>query len=267
MFSIEQARVAIQQGDRAKARDILASLVKTEPQNYNAWLLLAEVLENPQQAAYCRERAQTILKNQAQQNISQNNVAVNPVPPTVSREVRQVQAKCPFCAEVIPSDARVCPYCGRSLTQQAVSTPRVAQSQIQVKPNTTKLPESKKGSYWTNIIIAIVIGLCLVCGGIPLMASLETASAPEVRYEVIGSAGTANILWFNAQGGMEQGDYNLPFRKTFTFNNGEYASLTATSYNSGTVTCQIWVNGTLWRESTSSGAYSVVNCNGFIGQQ
>lgn len=266
MFSIEQARVAIQQGDRTKARDILASLVKTEPQNYNAWLLLAEVLDNPQQAAYCRERAQSILKEQAQQNISQSNVVTNSVPQAINREVKQVHAKCPFCAEVIPSDARVCPYCGRNLTQQAVSSPRISQSQIQAKPNTTRLPENKKSSYLTNIVIAIVIGLCLVCGGIPLMASLETASAPEVRYEVIGSSNSANIMWFNAQGGIEQGDYNLPFRKNFSFSNGEYVSLVATSYDSGAVTCQIWVNDKLWRESTSSGAYSVVSCNGILGQ-
>lgn len=264
MFSIEQARVAIQQGDRAKARDILASLVKAEPQNYNAWLLLAEVLENPQQAAYCRERAQTILKNQAQQNIAQNNVAINPVPPAINTEVRQVQAKCPFCAEIIPSDARVCPYCGRNLSNQAVQVVNSPQ-RLQTKPIASS-PVNQKSSYGTNVVLAVLVGIILVCGFIFLMGAVEGVSTPEVRYEVIGSSNSATILWFNAQGGMEQGDYNLPFRKNFSFSNGEYASLVATSYDSGTITCQIWVNDTLWRESTSSGMYSSVSCNGIIGQ-
>lgn len=260
MFPIEQARIAIQQGNRAKAREILANLVKAEPQNSNAWLLLAEVLDNPQQAAYCRERAQTILKNQAEQKfapsstVSSSNIGVN-----------KIQAKCPFCAELIPSDAKVCPYCGRSLSHQAIPVSAPSQ-QGQIKPNSTKFPEKKKSSYWTNIIIAILVGICLVCGGIPLLASLEGITTPDVRYEVIGSSSSANILWFNAQGGIEQGDYYLPFKKSFSFSNGTYASLTATSYDSGTLTCQIWVNDKLWRESKSSGLYSVVNCNGIIGE-
>jgi hypothetical protein len=169
MFPIEQARIAIQQGNRAKAREILASLVKAEPQDSNAWLLLAEVLDNPQQAAYCRERAQTILKNQALQNSAPSST----VPPSTSG-VNKIQAKCPFCAELIPSDAKVCPYCGRSLSRQAIPVSvSVPSQQGQIKPNTAKFPEKKKNSYWTNIIIAILVGVCLVCGGIPLLASLE----------------------------------------------------------------------------------------------
>lgn len=262
MFPIEQARIAIQQGNRAKAREILANLAKAEPQNSNAWLLLAEVLDNPQQAAYCRERAQTILKDQASQKITTGLV----VPPNNS-EGNRIQAKCPFCAELIPSDTKICPYCGRSLTRQAipVSVP-VPLQQGQIKPSSTKFPEKKKNSYWTNIIIAILLSICLICGGIPLLASLEGLSTPDVRYEVIGSSSSANILWFNAQGGIEQGDYYLPFKKSFSFSNGSWASLMATSYDSGTLICQIWVNDKLWRESKSSGLYSIVNCNGTIGE-
>lgn len=254
MFPLEQARIEIQQGNRAKAREILASLVKAEPENSNAWLLLAEVLDNPQQASYCRERAQAILKNRAQQNLNPSDHTVN-----------KTQAKCPYCAELIPSDSKVCPYCGRSLSRQPVSISNPSQ-QNQLKPTSTNSAK-KRSSYWTNILLAVLVGICLVCGIIPLMASLESASTPDVRYEVTGSANSANILWFNAQGGIEQGDYYLPFKKNFSFTNGTYASLTATNYGSGSITCQIWVNDKLWRESKSSGAYSVVNCNGIIGER
>lgn len=263
MFPLEQARIAIQQGDREKARAILASLVKTEPQNSNAWLLLAEVLDNPQQASYCRERAQNILKNQSQQNIVSNKVEITPAKP-INDGSKKFQAKCPFCAELIPSDAIVCPYCGRNLSNQAAQVMNSPQ-RIQPKPIAPS-PVNKKSSYGTNVFLAILLGIVLVCGFILLMGALEGSSTPDVRYEVIGSSNSANILWFNAQGGMEQGDYKLPFRKSFSFNNGEYVSVVASSYDSGTVTCQIWVNDKLWRESTSSGVYSVVSCNGILGQ-
>jgi hypothetical protein len=71
----------------------------------------------------------------------------------------------------------------------------------------------------------------------------------------------------NSQGGIEQGEFNLPFRKSFSFDRGGFASLTAQNYyDSGNITCQIWVNDALWRESTSSGAYSIALCNGIIGE-
>jgi len=263
MFPLEQARIAIQQGDREKARTILASLVKTEPQNSNAWLLLAEVLDNPQQASYCRERAQSILKSQAAQNVVSNKIEISPIKPSNDGN-KKIQAKCPFCAELIPSDAVVCPYCGRNMSNQAA---QVMNSPQRLQPKTiASSPVNKQSSYGTNVFLAILVGIILVCGFIFLMEALEGVSTPDVRYEVIGSSNSANILWFNAQGGIEQGDYNLPFRKNFSFSNGEYASLVATSYDSGSVTCQIWVNDKLWKESTSSGAYSVVSCNGIIGQ-
>ncbi len=264
MFPLEQARIAIQQGNREKARAILANLVKTEPLNSNAWLLLAEVLDNPHQASYCRERAQSILKNQAQQNLASSKVEINSVKPI--NDDKRNQAKCPFCAELIPSDAVVCPYCGRNLSNQVA---QVMNSPQRLQPNPiASNPVNKKNSYGTNVFLAILVGIILVCVFIFLMAALEGASTYKVRYEIIGSTSAATVTWMNSQGGIEQGEYTLPFRKNFSFDRGGYASIAAQNYyDSGTITCQIWVNDVLWRESSSSGAYSIALCNGFIGQQ
>jgi len=214
MLPLEQARMAIQQGDKGKAKAILANLVTAEPQNAHAWLLLSEVLDNPQQASYCRERAQSILKNQNPNNINPNTASLQSAKSSDERNKR-FQAKCPFCAELISSDAIVCPYCARNLSSQAIPVTNSPQ-RLQPKPVTSK-PVNKQSSYGTNIFLAILIGICLVCGFIFLAGSLESASTPEVRYEIIGSTSSATITWMNSQGGLEQGDYNLPFRKTFSW--------------------------------------------------
>ena len=52
----QQARAAIHRGDRAKARALLASLLKQQPSNVDACLLLSEVVEKREQASYCLER-------------------------------------------------------------------------------------------------------------------------------------------------------------------------------------------------------------------
>ncbi|MBI5951242.1 MAG: hypothetical protein HY865_06270 [Chloroflexi bacterium] len=104
MSRIEQAREFISQGDKIKARAILASLVQSEPRNADAWLLLATVLDDAKQAAYCRERAQSILQTTSKPEME-----------NVQRPMPQGQPakKCPHCAGELPIDAIVCHHCDR----------------------------------------------------------------------------------------------------------------------------------------------------------
>jgi hypothetical protein len=47
---------------------------------------------------------------------------------------------------------------------------------------------------------------------------------------------------------------------------GAFLYLSAQNQNDyGAVTCEIWVDGIKWRESTSSGAYKIVSCSGSAG--
>jgi hypothetical protein len=256
MFPIKQAQIAIREGNKAKARKILVNLVKAEPHNPNAWLLLAKVLDDPHKAAYCREKAQTISEKQVQQDNTPSST-------TLQRNNRRKETpkKCPSCAKLIPSDSRICPYCEYRLSRPESNSLQQDPS----KPGTTKQHEDEENSYWIRIIISIFVAIGLAYG-IPFFSDLlRNTSSPTVHYKVIGTSDSANILLINAQGGIEQSDHYLPFNRSFSFKNRTYASITATSYDSGTITCQIWVNDKLWRESKSSGLYSSVSCSGIIG--
>jgi len=53
---IEQARQAFQGGDRERAIGLLATVVRSEPNNEEGWKLLAEVVEEPDRKLYCLQQ-------------------------------------------------------------------------------------------------------------------------------------------------------------------------------------------------------------------
>lgn len=169
--------------------------------------------------------------------------------------------QCPYCAETIKSQAIVCRYCRHDLTNQ----PKIKQYE-------------KKERDWIAILIVVILGVVLTVWFLAQLGSSlartnpvfsePTTTAYRVRYEVVGTAGEAFLTWENSQGGTEQGDYNIPYRQTFTFTRGDFAYISAQNLGeTGKITCQIWVNNVKWKESTSTGAYSIATCSGSVGRE
>jgi len=79
--SIEQilhsARAAISEGNRSQARALLAALVRNQPQNKEAWMLLSEVVQKRDQVIYCLERA----------------LRIDPKEPTVRRSLELLRSE------------------------------------------------------------------------------------------------------------------------------------------------------------------------------
>ena len=87
-------------------------------------------------------------------------------------------------------------------------------------------------------------------------------------YEVIGK-GTANNVTYMKEGFSQeqQTSAKLPFKKELQFKEkvGQFAPLSLVAQNGssgGDITCRITVDGEVVGESTSSGQYAVVTCNG-----
>ena len=50
---LKEARKAIEQGDRARAKDLLTRQLRREPDNADIWLWMSAVVDTPKERAYC----------------------------------------------------------------------------------------------------------------------------------------------------------------------------------------------------------------------
>ena len=95
----------------------------------------------------------------------------------------------------------------------------------------------------------------------------DSAAGSVVVYEVIGK-GTSSVTYMKEGFAQEQQTAaKLPFKKELRFKDkvGSFAPLSLVAQNGsggGDITCRITVDGEVVGESTSSGQYAVVTCNG-----
>lgn len=130
-------------------------------------------------------------------------------------------------------------------------------------------PAPKNNNLLIGIGTAIVIVICCMCVAIGLNGS-DTASPSlftsgyQVKYVLTGTARSAMITYDNETGGMEQRDVNIPWTKEMTVELGAPLSLVAQNNGTGSITCEIWVNGEKRKTSTSTTQYGIVTCTDWI---
>jgi hypothetical protein len=74
------------------------------------------------------------------------------------------------------------------------------------------------------------------------------------------------VTYYNAQGGTEQiSSVKLPWETAVNMKKGSFASLVAQNKSSGSISCQIKVDGVVAKQSESSGQFVVVTCADWLG--
>jgi len=106
--------------------------------------------------------------------------------------------------------------------------------------------------------------LCFCCIAIALTYGSSGSSGTDVKYVISGTATSALVTYTNETGGTEQVNANIPFTKEFTVSTGASLSIVAQNSGSGSITCEIWVDGELKKTSTSTAQYAVVTCSDFV---
>ena len=89
----------------------------------------------------------------------------------------------------------------------------------------------------------------------------------KVTYIVKGTAPGAMLTYRNPRGGTEQTSVRLPWESSFTVKGGEFLYISAQNEGtSGSVTCEILLDGVSRTNATSSGAYVIAECSSAAGR-
>lgn len=156
------------------------------------------------------------------------------------------------------------------------------------------VPPSKKNNKLVAYGLAVISVFCIVCLVIILATQAGTStSRPQpaatdipttisqpiipafpvapantstaVQYQISGSAISASVTLQNATGDTEQQDITLPWTyPTFHASSGQfvYVSAQISDNDPATITCKILFNGSVYKTSTSTGRYMIVQCSG-----
>jgi hypothetical protein len=128
----------------------------------------------------------------------------------------------------------------------------------------------------TTILIIAAASTLTACGGTGSTdpnikssgSSKTTKNLISVTYKIGGTARKADLTYSTVSGQEQQGDARLPWTKTFKVKKADFTTLDVSAQNkaeTGTVTCEIDVDGKKVKEAKSSGQYAVVSCDHSIG--
>ncbi len=86
----------------------------------------------------------------------------------------------------------------------------------------------------------------------------------DVVYKVTGSTDQASLTMATSSGGTSQIKVSLPYSTpASTYKDGDFMYISAQNQrSSGSVTTAIYVDGELWKSTTSTGAYVIATASG-----
>lgn len=108
--------------------------------------------------------------------------------------------------------------------------------------------------------------------GLLFLAACSSVDAPSrsdtyrIEYRVSGTTRSADLTYTNRTGDTEQADRQFtPWDLEFDARSGQFLYISAqNNAESGTVKCQIFVNGIEVKQAESRGAYVIATCSGIL---
>ncbi len=154
--------------------------------------------------------------------------------------------KCKECGNEVSDTAKTCPKCG------------------------AKVPKGNGIGIWTisGLVVVLLFSLmfliALLSGGTTTGSS--GSSSHSVTYYVDSSnyrVRSASLTYKNGQGGTQQEEVLLPWKKSFSMQHGDFVHISAQNQQStGNITVRIDVDGKEFKRSEASGGYTIASAGG-----
>lgn len=122
--------------------------------------------------------------------------------------------------------------------------------------------EAKRRLLTVLLAATVLLGM-LACGETTATKSIAFYT---VEYRVTGREdGSADVCYRNADGGTEMRFAKFPWSKTILVSEGAFAYISAqNNWDYGWVKASIYIDGKLWKEAESRGAYVIATSSGKV---
>lgn len=133
-----------------------------------------------------------------------------------------------------------------------------------------------------NLTLNIIITLVVLVGGLFVVNWIQVESARvqqrvregleptsyNVVYRVKGTAQLVDVTMRNQTGNTEQiSNVKVPNAQEYTMERGDFVYISAQNQGeTGSVTCEIEVNGVVVETATSTGEFVIATCSGSVGR-
>jgi hypothetical protein len=219
--SLNQARVAVESNKPQQATGILRKVIQQDPRNVDAWLLLADILENPDHARQSLER---VLKLDPGNAIAREKLDLlndpfadlfaftqdgemdgSQVPPesTVSYETLKFETsehEAAMPEEPLYGEEPVMPQRSQPvapLIAQSEGIPKPQPAVVRPQNRKPKQPQ-KKSSHWLEISLGVIVVMILcvilfaIIGQSDLLKTSPTPTPQDPRGVIVTNMNTAN---------------------------------------------------------------------------
>ena len=126
-----------------------------------------------------------------------------------------------------------------------------------------------KNKLFIFIALVILVLSVLACGGTSGTTNYQSAAAGHsVKIEVTGRTSSVDVTYedLNNNDTAQDSGMRVPYSKSYTnIPGGTFVYISAQNDNdSGSVTCNIYVDGVLQKTVTSNGAYVICTASGIL---
>lgn len=185
---------------------------------------------------------------------------------------------CTECGAQTPADSVFCGRCAARIIRPAQSHAVPPQVGPPVPAEIALRSTRPWYREWTTIIFTIMVAATLIGAVVlgvreqPVRKSVKInpeAAGHRITYLVtsgLPSEGkTISLTWSNAEGGTDQTESSTPWTKELRVSPGFTAYVSAQLGGRGDdIQCEIFIDGTNFKRSSSSGKYAISTCSGAV---